>query len=207
MRPKLQKSGLVIVSDIKSLALQPTSLVNLPSFVAKKGNSSVPDLTYFTMEMTGHEIKIHTQTEVEVSLGIFANCDPTSWFEVAPGKNSKGGQTFACKTSRPPVQINGHHSSPGIKVLKDILIAISIGMSIIGMIPTGGAALMIAAAPLICLGALYMPDDIGEAAKQDAPSFDDLRAAFTGLVTWRAEAPCLNGCGPFRIAANGRLYS
>lgn len=205
--PNLQASDLVVASDNKSMALKPNVRVVLPSFVSKDGKSYVPNLTYFTMEITGNEIKVHTQTEVEVSLGIYATCDSTSWFEVALGTNSKGQQTFTYQASRPPVNINGHYSSPGMKILKDILIAISVVLSILSLIVTGGAAIVVAAALLICLGALFVLNEIGEATKQEAPSFDDLRAAFTGPVTWTAQSLKLTTAGLVGSLQMGGLFS
>lgn len=193
MWPNLTAGDLVVGADCKSLAMKPGLKVTLPGFVAKDGNSYIPTLSYFTLEITGNEIMVHSQTAVEVSAGIFATCDSKSWFEVALGANAKGVQTFTYKPSRPPVQINGQYANPGIQILKTILTVIGIVLSVLSIIVDGAAGLVIAAALLVCLVGNYVLNNIGEAAKQDAPGLEDLRAAFTGPVAWTAKGFALTG--------------
>ena len=198
MWPNLTRDDLIVSDDFKRMHLKANTRIDLPKIKTKDGDEYVPSLHFFTVEIDGAEIEIHTYTEVKVEWGVYATCDSTCRYKVGTGTNSKGQQTLTFVRVDTNTPKKGYYTTKGRKILNTVLTVVAVVLTVLALLLDGVGAIIVGVALAALLIGRYADSNHVSNHVDDAPGFDDLFGALSHPVTWNGKhltltTPGLNG--------------
>lgn len=181
------------VSDF-SLSADGLSVVNNRTLksqdVSHGGITYHPSVSEVKVTISGSEILLYTLTDVEISPGITAHIENTSYQKLVIANRPDGAQVLTWQKTREPDTKHWVTKSLAVEITEAILIIVGVIATAIATVLTGGAALFIA---LVIIGlvvglAAATPDLIaqvsGNAVSNKIPSIDLLVSNATSPIIW-----------------------
>ncbi len=181
------------VSDF-SLSSDGLSVINNTTLkvqdVKHGGITYHPTVGQLKVTVSGNEIQMYTLTDVEISPGITAHVENTSFQKLAIATRPDGAQVLTWQKTREPDTKHWVTKSLAIEITEAILIVVGLVAAIVATVLTGGAALFIA---LLIIGlvvglAAATPDLIaevsGNAVSNKVPSIDLLVSNAVAPIVW-----------------------
>lgn len=153
----------------------------------KNYTASIEELHVTTTE---EELTIRCVTSTELSPGITAYCDNTSYHHIKLVNRADKTQTLDYEQSRPDQTYHHTEVSEGVKIAEDLEMVAGVILTVIVGVCTSGAAAVAGALVMgLLTGAAQSAPEIIEAAGQDrAPAISMLALNSTDPIVWSGSA-------------------
>jgi len=184
MWPNMTSGDLELDSSGTSLKLVQGSVVTLPSYTDKNGDTYTPTLNDLLLNVTGSELAMRIHTDVEVSPGIHATCTSTSYYTLAMGRDATGQQIITYTETRPADVVHGDWHETWVDIATSFAAVFAFDFAVLLTVATGGAAIVLSLAIMALTAGALAVTVLQDVHSQDAPALDDLTKTLTGPLHW-----------------------